>query len=109
MAMNKDVLGQAIVDRILTMVPFGIIVPDDTKDSMRTFWTAIADEIINHIAQNAEIDVEVISREYSGGVTLLNTEGQQVSFGSSGIVVTSDGVPVGEPITQAGVGTGAIS
>lgn len=109
MAMDKAVLGQAIADRILTMVPFGIIVPNDTKASMREFWTMIADEIIKHITENAEIEMDVTSAAYSGSVTLLNTEGQQVSFGSSGIVVAAEGVPIGEPITQAGTGTGTIS
>lgn len=57
MAMDKDVLGQAIADRILTMVPFGIVVPNDTKASMREFWTMIADEIIKHITENGAISV----------------------------------------------------
>lgn len=59
MAMDKDVLGQAIRDRILTMVPFGIIVPNDIKASMAEFWTAIADEIIKHIQENAEVKITV--------------------------------------------------
>jgi hypothetical protein len=89
MAMDKDVLGQAIADRILTMVPFGVVVPDDTKASMREFWTAIADEIISHITANGEISVTTTA---------------------TGVILDATQTPIpDESCVTSGTGTGTIS
>jgi hypothetical protein len=87
MAMDKAVLGQAIADRILAMVPFGIIVPNDTKASMREFWTAIADEIITHITENAVIPI-------------------MVETTATGVVLDATGTPIPNQTCQT-TGTGS--
>jgi len=92
MAMDKAVLGQAIADRILTMVPFGIVVPNDTKASMREFWTMIADEIIKHITENGAISVTVETT-------------------ATGVILDATGTPVPDQTCQTtgtGSGTGTI-
>lgn len=80
MAMDKAVLGQAIADRILTMVPFGIVVPNDTKAIMREFWTAIAEEIITHITENGVVTVQT-----SATGTVTDTTCTTTGTGSGGI------------------------
>jgi len=89
MAMDKEVLGQAIADRILTMVPFGIVVPNDTKASMREFWTMIADEIITHITANGVISVTTTA---------------------SGVILDATGTPIpDQSCSTSGTGSGTIA
>jgi len=57
MAMDKDVLGDAIVDRILTFSGNTLIPADDAK--AREVWAAISDEIIKHIIAFAEVETTV--------------------------------------------------
>lgn len=53
MAMDKNRLGDAIVDRILS---FAGIAPSGTDETLyRQMWRAIADEIIKEIDVNADI------------------------------------------------------
>jgi hypothetical protein len=67
MAMDKDVLGLALKNRILSMVPSGVVVPSGTQATMEEFWKAVADEIIKHIQQNGIVNVTCTGTA-SGGV-----------------------------------------
>lgn len=53
MPLDKDRLGNAIVDRILT---FAGIAPTGTDETTyRNMWKAIADEIVKEFAVNADL------------------------------------------------------
>jgi hypothetical protein len=83
MAMNKDVLGAALKDRMLSMVPLGVVVPSATQSQMAEFWTAVADEVIKHIKENAQVQVTVnVTGTAVGGVCTGTGSGTGVIDGT---------------------------
>jgi len=72
MAMDKDRLGDAIVDTILAINPIAPSASEET--TLRTFWKAIASEIIDEIKDNMDITTTVsIPNAQSGATTLPGT------------------------------------
>lgn len=70
MALNKDRLGDAIVDRILTFSGVVPIPADETQ--MRNLWKAISEEIIDEIKNFADInlatsDIPVLPGTFQAG------------------------------------------
>lgn len=65
MSLNKDRLGNAIVDRILAESGLSPIAGDDAKT--RALWIAIADEIIKELIANAVIKSDGATETHTSG------------------------------------------
>jgi len=59
MALDKDRLGNAIVDRIKTLI--GEPLEAGSEAELRVFWKAISDEIITEFIDNAEILIDTFT------------------------------------------------
>jgi hypothetical protein len=56
MALDKDRLGNAIADRILTFAGYALAGADDAR--LRELCKAIADEVIKEVKNHADLDLE---------------------------------------------------
>lgn len=76
MALDKDRLGNAIADKILTFA--GIPPGAGDEAQLRAMWKAIAEEIIDEIKQHADIvlltgDVQVLPGTFAENLPVPNT------------------------------------
>lgn len=55
MALNKDILGEALYNKSKLWNDKNPDEIGDIEDARKAFWTAIAEEVINHFKMNAVI------------------------------------------------------
>jgi hypothetical protein len=76
MALDKDRLGDAIADRVLSFAGIAPGAPDEAQ--LRQLWKAIAEEIIDEIKLHADIvlgtgDVQVLPGTFAENLPVPNT------------------------------------
>lgn len=69
MAMDKDRLGNAMADAVLTCVPSSPVGADETK--LRALMILLADEIIKEIIGNAVVTTTTLTPGAQAGPTTL--------------------------------------